>query len=107
MPSRRYTPMPSPPSSEGSMPRRSAQHFDTQSYDRPGNLAALENDPDFDRHSMDFITVKNQPFAVSGRIPLDARNLTLFFRSQVSHHQSCGRYTIFDNLIIERHLPFH
>lgn len=64
------------------MPRRSAQHFDTQSYDRPGSLAALENDPDFDRHSMDFITVKNQPFAVSGRIPLDARNLTLFFRSQ-------------------------
>jgi len=82
MPSRRYTPMPSPPSSEGSVPRRPAQQFDTQTYDRSGTLVALENDPDFDRHSMDFIMVKNQPFAVSGRIPLDARSLTLFFRSQ-------------------------
>jgi hypothetical protein len=43
----------------------------------------LENDREFDAMLSKFLTVKSQPFAASGRIPMDVRELQLFFRTTV------------------------
>ena len=38
---------------------------------------------DFDMLLSKFLTIKTQPFAVAGRLPVDVRGLQLFFRTSV------------------------
>ena len=75
------------------------------------------SDPEYDSQAAyraaiaAIVSAKAQPFAVSGRVPMDPSNLTLFFRSKVRRPRSLLRYgvmvdgTLFSRARVERDQP--